>query len=140
MSENTSEKYIKEGARKVSAGDFLQVIKKSREIRNRFRGRGPLSRFMEDGKLMLSIVKDYWAGRYRRIPYGLIAAFVFVLLYVINPFDIVPDFLPLIGEIDDAAIVGASLMAVERDLFQYRAWKQAQTPALPPPSEDSDEA
>jgi uncharacterized membrane protein YkvA (DUF1232 family) len=135
VSEKSSEKIIKEGARKVTTADIMKVINKSREIRSRFRGRGPLSRFVEDARLMLSIVKDYWAGRYRRVPYGFIAAVVFVLLYVINPFDLMPDFLPIIGEIDDAAIVGASLLALERDLFQYRAWKQSQLPALPAPDD-----
>jgi uncharacterized membrane protein YkvA (DUF1232 family) len=127
MSEKSTEKYIQEGARKVTTGDFLKVIDKSQEIKKKFSGGGPLRRFVEDGKLLLAIVKDYWAGNYRRIPYGIVAAIVFVLVYVFNPFDIVPDFLPLIGEIDDAAIVGASLMAVERDLFKYRDWKQGQS-------------
>ena len=103
MSESTNEKIIKEGARKVTTRDFLKVLDKTREIGQRFRGRGPLARFIEDARLMLAIVKDYWAGRYRRIPYGLIAAVVFVLLYVFNPLDMMPDFLPLIGQIDDAA-------------------------------------
>jgi uncharacterized membrane protein YkvA (DUF1232 family) len=138
MIERAEERYIQEGARKVKTRDFLTVIKKADELRGRFRGRGPLNRFVEDGRLMLGILKDYFSRRYRAVPYGIIAAVVFVLLYVINPFDIVPDFLPLIGEIDDAAIVGASLLAVERDLFKYRDWKQAQAPALPPPPEPPD--
>ncbi len=139
MTETSNEKIIKEGARKVTTRDFLKVIDKSREIGRKFAGRGPLARFIEDARLLLAIVKDYWTGRYRRIPYGVIAAVVFVLLYVFNPFDLMPDFLPLIGEIDDAAIVGASLMALERDLSQYRTWKTAQVPALPAPAEPSPE-
>src|SRR5574340_929066 len=77
MAENTSEKYIKEGARKVTARDFVKVIGKSREIQNRFRMRGPLNRFVEDARLLLAFVKDYWSGRYRKVPYGIIAAVVF---------------------------------------------------------------
>ena len=137
MSETTNEKIIREGARKVTAGDFLKVIEKSREISKKFRGRGPLQRFMDDARLLLGAVRDYWAGRYRKFPYGVIAAVVFVLLYVFNPFDLMPDFLPIIGEIDDAAIVGASLLALERDLSKYRTWKDAQVPALPPPAEEN---
>ena len=117
----------------MTTRDFLKVIDKSREIGKKFTGRGPLARFLEDARLLLDIVKDYWTGRYRKIPYGMIAAVVFVLLYVFNPFDLMPDFLPLIGQIDDAAIMGASLMALERDLSQYRSWKTAQAPALPAP-------
>ena len=131
--ETTNEKIIRRGARKITAQDFQKVLIKSGEITKRFRTPGPLHRFVEDARLLLAIVKDYWTGRYRRIPYGIIAAVVFVLLYVFNPFDLMPDFLPLIGQIDDAAIVGASLMALEGDLSRYRTWKTAQTPALPAP-------
>jgi uncharacterized membrane protein YkvA (DUF1232 family) len=137
MSEETREKFIKEGARKVTAKDFMKVIGKGGEIQNRFRRRGPLSRFVEDGRLMVSFVKDYWAGRYRKVPYGVIAAVVFVLLYVFDPLDVMPDFIPFIGALDDAAVVGASLMFLERDLFKYRDWKQASAPQLPAP--DSEE-
>ena len=137
MSPKIDEKYIQEGAKKVGPKDFLKVINKSQEIRQKFRGRGPLNRFLEDGRLLLGIVKDYWAGRYRSVPYGLIAAVVFVLIYVFNPFDLVPDFLPLIGEIDDAAVVGVSLMALEQDLFKYRNWRQGQTKALEANTTDS---
>lgn len=139
MVETSNEKIIKEGARKVSARDFLKVIDKSREIGKKFARRGPLARFIEDARLLLAIVKDYWTGRYRKIPYGMIAAVVFVLLYVFNPFDIMPDFLPLIGQIDDAAIVGASLMALERDLNQYRTWKAARKPDLTIPRGEGEE-
>lgn len=36
----------------------------------------------------------------------------------------IPDFLPFIGQIDDAAIFGACLMLVERDLRKYQEWKE----------------
>jgi uncharacterized membrane protein YkvA (DUF1232 family) len=137
MSEETREKFIKEGARKVTAGDFIKVIGKSREIQNRFRMRGPLSRFVEDARLLLAFVKDYWSGRYRKVPYGIIAAVVFVLLYVFNPLDLMPDFLPLIGAVDDAAIMGASLLAMERDLHRYRSWRQGDPAQLPAPTDDN---
>ena len=32
------------------------------------------ARFIEDGKLLIAIVKDYWAGAYRQVPYGVIAS------------------------------------------------------------------
>jgi uncharacterized membrane protein YkvA (DUF1232 family) len=49
----------------------------------------------------------------------------FTLLYVFNPFDLVPDFLPLLGEVDDAAIISACLLVIEGDLNKYRTWRQA---------------
>ncbi len=51
---------------------------------------------------------------------------VFALIYVFNPFDIVPDVLPIIGAVDDATVIAACLMLIERDLNKYRTWKEGQ--------------
>jgi uncharacterized membrane protein YkvA (DUF1232 family) len=51
---------------------------------------------------------------------------VFALIYVFNPFDLVPDVLPFIGAVEDATVIGACLMLIERDLNKYRLWKEGQ--------------
>ena len=114
---------IKEGAQKVTEKDVEKVVDKSEEIKKKFSTKGPLARFIEDGKLLLAIVKDYWSGKYRQIPYGVIASIVFSLIYVLNPFDLMPDMLPLIGQVDDVAVMGACLILVEQDLHKYKDWK-----------------
>jgi uncharacterized membrane protein YkvA (DUF1232 family) len=126
MFEKAGEEYVKEGAEKVTARDIDKVVDRSDEIKQKFSARGPLKRFIEDGKVLNALVKDWRAGRYRQALYGTIAAVAFALLYVFNPFDLVPDVLPFIGAVDDATIIGACLMLVERDLKKYRAWKEGQ--------------
>ena len=134
MPENLSEeivppKYdgiVKDGAQNVTQKDIQKVISRSEELQRKFSARGPLARFVEDGKLLMSIVKDYWAGAYRQVPYGVIASSVFTLIYVLNPFDMVPDVLPLIGQLDDVAVLGACLLLVEHDLHTYKDWKLGQ--------------
>ncbi len=83
-------------------------------------------RFIEDGKLLIAIVKDYWAGTYRQVPYGMIASSVFTLLYVLNPFDLMPDELPIIGQLGDVVIMGVCLIMVEQDLYKYKDWTLGQ--------------
>ena len=126
MLNKSDEEFVKEGAQSVTEKDVEKVINKSEEIKRKFSTKGPLARFIEDGQLLITIVKDYWSGAYRQIPYGAIASIVFTLIYVLNPFDLVPDFLPLIGQLDDVAVMGACLMLVERDLHKYKDWKQGQ--------------
>jgi uncharacterized membrane protein YkvA (DUF1232 family) len=110
-------------AKKVTDADVGVVLDRADEIRNRFESTGPLGRFVKDVKLTLAIVKDYWSGAYREIPWWTIAAVVAALIYVINPIDLIPDAIPVIGELDDAAVVAACLLLVEQDLHQYEAWK-----------------
>ena len=126
MLEKPAEEYVKEGAEKVTPKDIETVDAKSEEIEKQFSARGPLKRFIADAKMLTALVKDWRTGNYRQVFYGTIAAVVFALIYVFNPFDIVPDVLPIIGAVDDAAVVGACLMLIERDLNKYRAWKESQ--------------
>ena len=126
MFEKSGEEYVKEGAEKVTPRDIDKVVAKSDEIGDKFSARGPLRRFVEDGKVLRALIRDWRAGKYRQALYGTIAAVAFGLLYVLNPFDIVPDVLPIIGVVDDATVIGALLLLVERDLKKYRSWKEGQ--------------
>jgi uncharacterized membrane protein YkvA (DUF1232 family) len=116
---------IKEGAQNVTEKDVEKVVNKSEEIQKKFSAKGPLARFIEDGRLLIAIVKDYWSGAYRQVPYGVITSIVFTLIYVLNPFDLMPDMLPVIGQLDDVAVMGACLMLVEQDLHKYNKWKES---------------
>lgn len=115
--------FVRDGAKKITNEDVEKVVNKADDIQKKFSHKGPLGRFIEDGQLLISIVKDYWSGNYRRIPFMAIAAIVFTLLYVLNPFDLIPDFLPVIGQIDDAAVVTICLLMVEHELHAYQTWK-----------------
>jgi uncharacterized membrane protein YkvA (DUF1232 family) len=124
MFKKPDEEYVKEGATKVTPEDIETAAERSEEIKRQFSARGPLRRFIEDGKVLTALIKDWRTGKYRQALYGTIAAVAFGLLYVFNPFDLVPDVLPFIGAVDDAAVIGALLMLVERDLKKYRSWKE----------------
>ncbi len=117
------EELIKQGSPKMTEKDLEKVVNKSDEIEKKFRSWGPLQRFIDDGKLLLSAVRDYWTGKYRKWPWATMAAVVFTLIYVLDPFDLVPDVLPIIGEVDDAAVVAACLFLIERDLLAYKKWR-----------------
>jgi uncharacterized membrane protein YkvA (DUF1232 family) len=126
MFKKPDEEFVKEGAEEVTPEDIDKVVEKSEDIKEKFSARGPLKRFIVDARLLTALVKDWRAGKYRQALYGTIAAVVFALLYVFNPFDLVPDILPFVGAVDDATVIGACLMLIERDLTKYRTWKEGQ--------------
>ena len=123
LSKKNAEKLIKTQAQRVTGEDLEKVLSKSEAIQRKVESGGPLSGFIEDVKLLIAIVQDYWSGKYKAVPFWTIAAIVVALLYVLNPFDIIPDFIPVIGLIDDAAVVAACLLMVHEDLRNYRQWK-----------------
>jgi len=52
----------------------------------------------------------YWRlFRDRRVSILPKALLVLTLVYVISPFDVIPDFIPVIGEMDDVAVVLSGL-------------------------------
>jgi len=51
----------------------------------------------------------------KKIPFRTIAAIVAGLLYVLNLLDLIPDFIPLVGQIDDAAVIAACLLMVRQE-------------------------
>lgn len=118
-----NEDFVKKGAGEITEVDLDEVQGKSEEIRSKFERGGPLQRFIEDGKLFLSLIRDYSKGEYRKIPWWALAAVVFTLLYVFNPFDLVPDVLPVIGYVDDSAVFVLCLALVEQQLREYKEWK-----------------
>ncbi len=49
---------------------------------------------------------------------------VLILLYIINPFDLISDLIPLIGWFDDAALIGILFYYLKRSgkLFDFLSW------------------
>ena len=117
--------YVRTKARRVTEADLDTVVERARAIEARFRNDGSLRRLLDDGRLLLQLVRDARRGRYRALPVWTLSAAGFALLYVLNPFDLVPDALPVVGLLDDAAVVSVCLSLVEQDLQDYQAWRRA---------------
>jgi len=115
--------FVERGADGTSPADVERVVDRADDIEHRFQSKGPLARLLDDGRLLLALVKDAWSGRYREVPTWSLTAAAFALLYVLNPLDLVPDALPVVGVIDDAAVVSLVLVLLEQDLQAYRAWR-----------------
>ena len=125
ISKEQASEVLEEGAKKVTDNDLEKVIAQADKIEEKFKAKGPLGRFIVDVKVLISLVKDYCNGSYREIPWWTIAAVVTALLYVLNPVDLIPDFIPVIGLVDDALIVSVCLLAIEQDLARYKEWKSS---------------
>ena len=85
---------------------------------------GVLQEYWEDVQTFFQMLGDYWNGSYREVPFATIAAIVGALAYLICPIDVIPDFIPVLGLVDDAAVIAICLKLVRTDIAAYRAWKQ----------------
>ena len=126
ISEKTAANELKSQSAKVHRRDLETLLERQKAIEEKVKGSGRLNRFATDIGLMFSLIRDYWQGNYRAVPWKTIAAVAGALLYVMNPLDLIPDLILGIGFIDDAGVVALCLKLAESDLHRYAAWKELQ--------------
>ena len=117
-------KMFDEERSKITREDIKDLIKKENKVIARVKKYGPLVDYLEDVKTFYALIKDYINGEYTDVPWWTIAAIGAALAYIINPFDVIPDFIPVIGQIDDAAVLVLCLKMVKKDIEKYKEWKE----------------
>lgn len=66
-----------------------------------------------------------WAkGDYRKVPFHAIAAAIAAIVYFVNPFDLIHDYLPLVGYLDDAAILAFVIKSIKTDVDEFLIWEK----------------
>ncbi|XKH02408.1 DUF1232 domain-containing protein [Marinobacter nauticus] len=126
FSRKIAAKELNRESAKISQADLEALLARQKTIEEKVRNSGHLNRFNTAIKLMFSLLRDYWQGNYRAVPWKSIAAIAGALIYVLNPLDLIPDFLAGLGFLDDASVVAFCLKLVESDLHRYAAWKELQ--------------
>jgi uncharacterized membrane protein YkvA (DUF1232 family) len=124
FSQKNAQKQLSAEAQKVNRADLEALLDRQQAIEEKVKSSGKLNRFSADIKLMFSMLRDYWNGSYRDVPWKIIAAVAGALLYVLNPLDFIPDLIIGIGFVDDVGVVALCLKLVESDLHKYAAWKE----------------
>jgi uncharacterized membrane protein YkvA (DUF1232 family) len=94
-----------------------KAFKKVVDIEDKESGIGKL---VSRVKLFIRMVKAYIEGEYRDVPWKTIAIIIASLIYFINPFDLVPDFLPGIGYLDDITVILWVFKSVEDEVLKYQ--------------------
>ncbi|RKS44998.1 uncharacterized membrane protein YkvA (DUF1232 family) [Gillisia mitskevichiae] len=121
--EEIEEEYMNDEITKIKEDDVEVVMEKEEDISKKIASTNMLEKYTELGKVMFGMLKDYRKGIYTNVPWFTIASIAFGFLYVLNPLDIIPDFIPGLGYIDDLAVLSFGLRFIETDLHNYLDWK-----------------
>ena len=84
---------------------------------------GPFAVVLEDFRALIRLVVAYARGHYRSVPVESLVVIVAGLLYVLSPIDAIPDAIPGVGVLDDAAVVGWVVKTVRGELEAFREWE-----------------
>ncbi|HEM6115711.1 YkvA family protein [Streptococcus pluranimalium] len=74
--------------------------------------------------ILISMVRSYWKKDYTRVPRRTMLAIVSALIYFLSPIDVIPDWIPVLGQLDDALVVATCWKLVNKDVEDYRQWQK----------------
>ena len=74
--------------------------------------------------LMLSMIRSYIAKEYTEVSPKVVVSMVGALVYMLKGKDLISDKIPVIGVVDDLAVLGLALQINSKELDAYSAWRE----------------
>ena len=72
---------------------------------------------------MLRLLRSFCNGKYRRVPWESLISIIVAIAYFTSPLDLIPDFLPGIGYVDDVIILRFVYRSVKDELERLMEWE-----------------
>jgi uncharacterized membrane protein YkvA (DUF1232 family) len=85
--------------------------------------RGPFADTWPYLMAMIRLIRAYHQNEYRDVSSPKLFIVVAAIIYFVSPFDVIPDWIPILGHIDDAFVVSLALKSVRADLDTFMAWE-----------------
>ena len=117
---------IKKGALAVSkgTGSVLEFLNSASGKLEPLRSAPLVGGSVADVQDIIAMLNDYYHGRYRKLPFAVLAGSLAIVAYLVSPIDLIPDGVPVLGFIDDALIINVLLeLCVDAELSRYRKWR-----------------
>lgn len=117
--------------KRARAADYLRDPVKSKELleqavkkaNEKEKQKGPLADLWNNLNALFRLFQSYIHHDYTQIPWGSIILVVVAIIYFVSPFDLVFDWIPGAGFIDDAAVIGFVLKQINTDLDAFIKWE-----------------
>lgn len=72
---------------------------------------------------LFRLIKLSASGEYTGVPTTTVVAAVAVLIYFLSPIDLIPDFIPVVGLLDDMALVAWFSTSIKHELDKFHEWE-----------------
>jgi len=82
---------------------------------------------MQDQSLaMLRMLKAWYAREYTGLSKSAVVGLIASAIYIANPLDFIPDFIPFIGKLDDRLVLGYFIKQLNVEIQRFMAWEVEQ--------------
>ena len=88
-----------------------------------YRNRAQLKSVWEDLMAVCRMLKAWSKGDYQSVPWKTIVLSLATIIYFLNPFDVAPDFIPGIGYLEDAVVLGFVVNSIKKELDKFLRWE-----------------
>lgn len=82
------------------------------------------SKFVDRVKVILRMVKAYVTGAYRDVQIQNIVLLVGALVYFVTPIDLIADFIPITGYVDDFTVIALVYAKLKEEIDRYILWEE----------------
>lgn len=114
-------RYLTRAKRIVSDPERMEKL--ARESFSLLKGEGKLAEVQREGMLLWKLAKDTVTGRYRGLKKRNLFLIVAGLMYLVNPMDLLPDFLFGLGFADDVGVLMYVFKKLDGEIKVYEAWR-----------------
>lgn len=120
---------IKEKAKRL-ADDDTKISKLLDEVKEKLGGivkSERLNELFSTIEVFIRMLKSYINGEYRDYPKRSLTLILFGLIYFLIPLDMIPDFIPITGFLDDLTVILWIFRSIQKDIIAYLDWEQGKT-------------
>ncbi|KAA9327464.1 DUF1232 domain-containing protein [Hymenobacter busanensis] len=98
-------------------------------------GKNKFAQLIDIMLTVVRLVRGYISGSYRQVETGTIVSGIAVLLYTLSPIDLVPDFIPVVGFLDDLSLMSWFIGKFQDEITRFRDWETSSATAALPSAE-----
>ena len=125
--ESSIKEYISKAKKIINDDEKLKkliedVLKKLKEISS---DKKTSSKLNDSLRLFIRIINAYTSKEYTYVPWKTICLIVAGLIYFIYPVDLIPDFIPGSGLIDDVALIAWIYESIQDDIEKFLEWEKS---------------
>jgi uncharacterized membrane protein YkvA (DUF1232 family) len=97
---------------------FQEAARKTNSI-----PKAPFADMWSHLQAMLRLIRAYYCGEYRDVKIANLVLIIGAIIYVLDPWDLIPDWIPGLGYLDDATVMAFAIQKTRETLDEFTTWE-----------------